>query len=135
MKKSITILTVLLFASILSMECFSQSFYTGGVGVTLSDFGRVRVFSDNLTTRQVDRSSILVGVSAASVFDYTQDAGTVVAATVVAATTFPASGIIKYRCRTYPKQIRRTINLPVVKLSEKTRTLPKSLSVTPIAPE
>lgn len=67
---SVLMIAVLLFSG----ELFSQSFYTGGIGVTLNDYGRIRIFSDNLTTRQVDRSSILVGVSQSAVFDYTEDA-------------------------------------------------------------
>ncbi len=76
---SVLMIAVLLFSG----ELFSQSFYTGGVGVTLNDYGRIRIFSDNLTTRQVDRSSILVGVSQSAVFDYTEDAENIVPPTTV----------------------------------------------------
>ena len=73
MKKSITILTLLLFCSLFTFESFSQSFYTGGIGITQSNGGRTRIFSDNLTTRQIERISILVGVSSSAVFDYNED--------------------------------------------------------------
>ena len=57
---------------------FAQSFYTGGIGIAIYEYGRIRVYSDNLTTRQVDRSSILVGVSSTAVFDYNEDAENVI---------------------------------------------------------
>ncbi len=73
MKKTITILTLLLFCSLFTLDVFSQSFYTGGIGITQSNGGRTRIFSDNLTTRQIERISILVGVSSSAVFDYNED--------------------------------------------------------------
>ena len=73
MKKTITILTLLLFCSLFILDGFSQSFYTGGIGITQSNGGRTRIFSDNLTTRQIERISILVGVSSSAVFDYNED--------------------------------------------------------------
>jgi Secretion system C-terminal sorting domain len=72
-----------LFVLALGDVIFAQSFYTGGIGVTLSQYGRIRIFSDSLTTRQVDRSSLLVGVSSSAVFDYTEDAENVVAPATV----------------------------------------------------
>lgn len=69
----------LLFITLTSpVEIFSQSFYTGNIGLALNDYGRIRVYSDNLTTRQIDRSSILVGVSSSAVFDYIEDAENIV---------------------------------------------------------
>ncbi|MGB5893897.1 MAG: hypothetical protein WBG58_06945, partial [Ignavibacteriaceae bacterium] len=52
----------------------AQSFFNGDIAVELNVYGRIRLFSDNLTTRQVDRSSILVGASSTAVFDYKEDA-------------------------------------------------------------
>ena len=52
----------------------AQSFFNGDIAVSLNDYGRIRVYSDNLSTWQVDRSSILVGVSTSAVFDYLEDA-------------------------------------------------------------
>lgn len=83
MKKSITILTLLLFCSLFTFENFSQSFYTGGIGITQSNGGRTRIFSDNLTTRQIERISILVGVSSSAVFDYNEDQDVEIAAATV----------------------------------------------------
>lgn len=42
--------------------------------MNLSIYGRVRVYSDSLTTRQIDRSSLLVASAPNAVFDYTNDA-------------------------------------------------------------
>jgi hypothetical protein len=83
MKTKYFFLSVVL-VSFLSLEMFPQSFFTGNIGVTLSDYGRVRVYSDNLTTRQIDRNSLLVGVSQSAVFDYLEDAENVSPATTVA---------------------------------------------------
>ena len=69
-----TLFLILLSASILMNDTFSQSFYTGKVGVNLSIYGRVRIFSDSLTTRQIDRSSLLVASAPDAVFDYKKDA-------------------------------------------------------------
>ncbi len=80
MKKLFIVVFILLIAA---TDHFTQSFYTGAIGVTQSNGGRTRIFSDNLTTRQIDRTSILVGVSSTAVFDYDQDQqGIVNAATV-----------------------------------------------------
>ena len=84
MKRTITICALLLFSSILSMESFSQSFYTGSIGVSQSNGGRTRIYSDNLTTRQIERISILVGVSSTAVFDYNEDQDVVINAATVA---------------------------------------------------
>jgi hypothetical protein len=81
MKKMFLIIILLL---LIAPDFYSQSFYTGAIGVTQSNGGRTRIFSDNLTTRQIDRTSILVGVSSTAVFDYDQDQqGIVNAATIV----------------------------------------------------
>lgn len=77
MKAKYFLLLVSIF-SFFTLEMKAQSFYTGNIGVTLNDYGRVRVYSDNLTTRQIDRLSLLVGVSQTAVFDYAEDAENVV---------------------------------------------------------
>ena len=83
MKRIFSIIVVFLFVSIFTMDSFAQSFYTGAIGITQSNGGRTRVFADNLTTRQLDRVSVLVGVSSSQVFDYNEDQnGLVPAATV-----------------------------------------------------
>ena len=110
MKKSITMFTVFLFCSLFTLDGFSQSFYTGanGIGVTLNVYGRIRVFSDNLTTRQIDRSSVLVGVSSASVFDYIQDAETLTAPTTVVTPTlsdFEVTGTVNNSYSNLPPNV------------------------------
>jgi hypothetical protein len=45
------------------------------MGIEVNDFGRVRVHSPAIGTRQIDRSSILVGIGSSNVFDYGNDAG------------------------------------------------------------
>ncbi len=83
MKTVYTFLVVLLFTSVLSLDGFAQSFYTGTIGVTQSNGGRTRVYSDNLTTRQFERISILVGVSTSAVFDYNEDQDVLINAATV----------------------------------------------------
>lgn len=114
MKNTFTVVVVLLLSSVFIMDSYAQSFYTGGIGVTLSNFGRVRVFSDNLSTRQVDRSSVLVGVSSSAVFDYTQDAGTVSNAVTVsspALSDFEVTGIIDNSDSNLPPNVEVKINI------------------------
>ena len=84
MKSFLTFTVVLLLSVILSSDGLAQSFYTGAIGVTQSNGGRTRVFSDNLTTRQIDRISVLVGTSPTEVYDYDQDQGALVNAATVA---------------------------------------------------
>lgn len=50
------------------------SFTTGKIAINLNNYGRVRVLSGDNTTRQIDRSSVLIGKSATAVFDYLNDA-------------------------------------------------------------
>lgn len=83
MKRTFSILTVLFLSILFLTDVFSQSFYTGAIGVNQSNGGRQRVFSDNLTTRQIERISILVGVSTSAVFDYNEDQNSEVPAATV----------------------------------------------------
>ncbi len=84
MKNSLTILPVLLFIFLFSFDSFSQSFYTGAIAVNQSNGGRTRVFSDNLSTRQFERISMLVGVNSSAVFDYNEDQNGLINAVTVA---------------------------------------------------
>ena len=84
MKTVYTFLAVFLFASVLVIDSFAQSFYTGGIGISQSNGGRTRVYSDNLTTKQIERISILVGVSSSAVFDYNEDQDVLINAATVA---------------------------------------------------
>ncbi len=65
---------LLLSAIIMHVEAFAQDFYTGKVGVTLSGAGRIRVFSDSLITKQIERTSVIVGTGSETVFTYNEDA-------------------------------------------------------------
>lgn len=84
MKKIVTISALLLFSALFTFDGFTQSFFTGNIGITQSNGGRTRIYSDNLTTRQFERISILVGVSTSSVFDYNEDQDSQVPAATVA---------------------------------------------------
>jgi len=83
MKNFLTFFGVLLISVTLSFDGFTQSFYTGAIGVTQSNGGRTRIYSDNLTTRQIERISILVGVSSDDVFDYNEDQDVLISAATV----------------------------------------------------
>ncbi|HMU43514.1 MAG TPA: T9SS type A sorting domain-containing protein [Ignavibacteriaceae bacterium] len=65
---------LLLSAIIMHVEVFAQDFFTGKVGVTLSGAGRIRVFSDSLITKQIERTSVIVGTGSETVFTYNEDA-------------------------------------------------------------
>ena len=72
MKK--TLLVFVLFVFLFPYESFSQAqFETGKIGINLSNAGRLRVFAPNVSTRQIDRSSILVGMDQTHTFDYYED--------------------------------------------------------------
>jgi hypothetical protein len=114
MKKLFSFSFIVLLAAAFVVDSYAQSFYTGDIGVNLNNFGRVRIFSDNGTTRQVDRSSVLVGVSASAVFDYTQDAGTVTAASTVgtpAISDFEVTGVIDNSDSNLPPNVEVAINI------------------------
>jgi hypothetical protein len=83
MKKTFSVFALLLIVSFFATETLAQSFYTGAIGITQSNGGRTRVFADNLTTMQIDRTSILVGVSPTAVFDYNQDQNGIINAATV----------------------------------------------------
>lgn len=52
-------------------ELFAQTFQTGKIAISLSNFGRVRVIKDSLAgLRQIDRSSFLAAVNPNYVFSY-----------------------------------------------------------------
>lgn len=114
MKKSITMLAVLLFSSLFTLDCFSQSFYTGAIGVTQSNGGRTRIFADNLTTRQFDRISVLVGVSSTQVFDYNEDQDVLINAATVTApvlSDFEVTSTINNSYSNLPPNVEVAINL------------------------
>jgi hypothetical protein len=113
MKKYFSFLFVLLFSFVLTTDSIAQSFYTGAIGVTQSNGGRTRIFSNNLTTRLIDRISLLVGVSQSSVFDYNEDQnGLINAATVTAPTLsdFEVTSTINNSYSNLPPNLEVAIN-------------------------
>lgn len=81
MKNLSLFLTILLvFGFILSNQTTAQEFETGNLAISISDYGRLRAYTPDLAgLRQIDRSSVLLGVSSTAVFDYLEDADTEVA--------------------------------------------------------
>lgn len=114
MRRALSFFVICLLISFQSMDSIAQSFYTGAIGVTQSNGGRTRVFSNNLTTRQLDRVSVLVGVSTTQVFDYNQDQnGLVPAATVSspALSDFEVTSTIDNTYSNLPPNVEVAINL------------------------
>ncbi len=73
--KKLSLLFVLIFSGFVFNELFAQSFQTGSIGVEVNVYGRVRIHAPAIgNLRQIDRSSILVGVGPNEVFDYRKDA-------------------------------------------------------------
>jgi hypothetical protein len=104
----------LLVGIMLTMDVAAQSFYTGAIGVTQSNGGRTRIFSDNLTTRMIDRISILVGVSQTQVFDYDQDQGSLINAATVSSpllSDFEVTSTINNSYSNLPPNVVVAINL------------------------
>ena len=114
MKRSISFIVLFFFAFILTMDGVAQSFYTGAIGLTQSNGGRTRVFADNLTTRQLDRVSILVGVNSSQVFDYNEDQNGLVPAATVSSPTlsdFEVTSTIDNTYSNLPPAIEVAMNL------------------------
>ncbi len=75
--KKILQLVVLIISGFYLSELSAQSFQTGSIGVEVNVYGRIRIHSPAIgNLRQIDRSSILVGVGPNEVFDYKKDADT-----------------------------------------------------------
>jgi hypothetical protein len=95
-------------------ESFAQSFYTGAIGITQSNGGRTRVFADNLTTRELERVSILVGVSSEAVFDYNQDQDVEIPAATVASpllSDFEVTSTINNSYSNLPPKVLASLNI------------------------
>lgn len=76
MKKNLLFL-IAIFCGLALNELIAQSFQTGQIGVEVNVYGRVRIHAPAIgAARQIDRSSILVGVGPNEVFDYKKDADT-----------------------------------------------------------
>ena len=97
------------------MDGFGQaSFYTGAIGINQTNGGRTRVFSDNQTTRQISRLTLLVGVSSTAVFDYDEDQnGLIPAATVVSppASDFEITSTINNSFSNLPPNVKASFNI------------------------
>ncbi len=114
--KKVSNFFVLFFLCVLLMgsENFAQSFYTGAIGITQSNGGRTRVFSDNLTTRELERVSLLVGVSSEAVFDYNQDQDVQVPAATVASpllSNFEVTSTINNSYSNLPPNVLASLNI------------------------
>ncbi len=72
MKKLLLFTVLLLPAFVLAR---TVTINTGAFSVQLNDYGRIRIFSSN-GTRNMDRISLLAGISSSAVFDYYSDGGT-----------------------------------------------------------
>lgn len=99
---------------LLGIEISAQSFYTGAIGVTQSNGGRTRIFSDNLTSRQIDRASILVGVSSTAVFDYNEDQDALIPAATVTSPTlsdFEVTSTINNSYSNLPPNVEASLNI------------------------
>lgn len=99
---------------LLGSEISAQSFYTGAIGVTRSNGGRTRIFSDNLTTRQIDRISLLVGANQKSVYDYNEDQDVVVNAATVASpalSDFEVTSTLNNSYSNLPPNIESHLNI------------------------
>ena len=58
----------------IALPASGQQFQTGVIGVSLDNDGRLKFYAPNLSTEQINRTSILVGRDIFSVFDYGKDA-------------------------------------------------------------
>lgn len=78
MKKLSSIILVVMV--LCTVTGFAQEFETGSFAVSVNDYGRMRAYTPGLAgLRQIERSSVLVGLDATAVFDYLQDADTEIA--------------------------------------------------------
>ncbi|HSL87914.1 MAG TPA: T9SS type A sorting domain-containing protein [Ignavibacteriaceae bacterium] len=114
MKRAFSFFVLFLLTSVFMLDGVAQSFYTGAIGITQSNGGRTRVFADNLTTRQLDRVSILVGVNSSQVFDYNQDQnGLVPAATLAspALSDFEVTSTIDNTYSNLPPNVEVAMNI------------------------
>ncbi len=75
MKRGLQIgLSIILVVLSFTTLSFGQAeFQTGKIGVVVNVYGRVRIYSPTLDTRQIDRISIAVSKSQTEVFDYKND--------------------------------------------------------------
>ena len=102
MFKKMTLFIIFLVSSITNYN--AQEFENGEIGITLNDYGRVRLHAPAIgATVQLDRFSFLAGIARDKVFDYKNDSETIdtarsintdlsdVAMTVSVNNTYPAT--------------------------------------------
>ncbi|HSP88774.1 MAG TPA: T9SS type A sorting domain-containing protein, partial [Ignavibacteriaceae bacterium] len=87
---SLFLLFIFMFFLIVHDNLIAQAqFETGAIGINVSNGGRMRVFSPNLAgAREVERTSVLVGVNQNAVFDYPNDADVEIPAALVTSPIF-----------------------------------------------
>lgn len=64
---------ILIVLSITTFSFAQAEFETGKIGAVVNIYGRIRIYSPNFDTRQIDRISIAVSKSQSEVFDYKND--------------------------------------------------------------
>lgn len=80
----ITIASLFLMSLLVPATALAVDFANGEIAIQLNDFGRVRVHAPAIDGDiQIDRSSVLVGVSSDAVYDYWEDGDTEVTPVVV----------------------------------------------------
>ncbi len=73
------LITLLLLTVLITPEIFAQAeFSTGAITANVSNYARLRIAAPDATVRQIDRSSILVGISSTAVYDYWMDSDTLI---------------------------------------------------------
>ena len=88
MKKILLFMLSILNGFFLNELLAQSNFQTGQIGVEINTYGRVRIHAPAIgATRQIDRSSILVGVGPNEVYDYRKDAAPEVAPYSIASPT------------------------------------------------
>ncbi len=83
------LLTLFLFTlTVFSQEETTVYFETGGIGFKLDKYGAIKVTSSSLSLNHIERASILVSKDSAHVFDYLEDAGSVILPEVVSTPSY-----------------------------------------------
>ena len=107
------IFTILIFLGMV-FTIYAQDFETGKIAISLSDAGRVRVSAPNFEKQQIDRSSLLFGVSKNEVFSYNSDADSMIAAITVESpllSDFELTGIADNSYSDLPPDVENEIHV------------------------
>lgn len=85
MNKKIIKYGIIVFSLLLNFESSAQQFENGEIGISLNNWGRIRVHSPAIDNKvQIDRISYLAGISESKVFDYKNDGGVLESAILIA---------------------------------------------------